>query len=249
MSGVAFAGWRSKSSNMPESPLITNTLFWVFASISVVSALGLVLHRSIIYSALMLIAVFLSIAAFFVLNNADFLAIAQTIVYAVGLTIILIFGVMFTGEKPAMGPAVPASRLLLYAIITALTGGLLLKAVNFPFTPLPGSVMPVETLQMEGTAGMLGKLLFQEYVLPFELASILLLVAMIGAIVISKKQFTSLEETMGRTKLPINTDSFIASEAEVLLEKRSQLTAPAAESKTPVGVAATESSSQGEAHE
>ncbi|MEB3206094.1 MAG: NADH-quinone oxidoreductase subunit J [Vampirovibrionales bacterium] len=171
--------------------MIEPIIFWTFALIAVGGALGVVLHRSILYSALFLIATFLSIAAFFVLNNADFLAVAQTVVYAVGLTIVMLFGIMFTGQLPFAkrtdGKTVSlAPPVAVFIFLTLLAAVALSAFVLFPV----GDLLPQTVLELtkEGTTKMLGKLLFSSYVFPFELASVLLLVAMMGAIVISKRE-------------------------------------------------------------
>lgn len=202
---------------MPQSLFLDNVLFWVFAVLSIGSALGVVLHRSIIYSALLLIVVFLSISGFFVLNNADFLAVAQTIVYAVGLTIIMIFGVMFTGDRSFANEPKARFQTLGYGIVVAFTFALLLRAGVYPYAIAQMPPEIAQRLQTEGSTVMLGQLLFSTYALPFELASILLLVAMIGAIVIAKKKFLTVEETFGETKFSLNLSSEPTAEAEAAI--------------------------------
>lgn len=199
---------------MTEKILLDSTIFWAFAGLSVLAALGVVFHRSIIYSALMLIIVFLSIAGIFVLNNADFLAIAQTVVYAVGLTIILIFGVMFTGDRSFQDGTVSRGHYVLFGIITVLTLGVLLRGSIFPYETTKTPEYLVTVLQNQGSTALLGQALFSRFVLPFELASILLLVAMIGAIVIAKKRFPAEDELLGKTRYDINTTSVLNPEAE-----------------------------------
>jgi NADH:ubiquinone oxidoreductase subunit 6 (subunit J) len=215
---------------MSQNMILDSTIFWVFATLSVLAALGVVLHRSIIYAALFLIVVFMSIAGIFVLNNADFLAIAQTIVYGVGLTIVMIFGVMFTGDRLFKDGAVPRSQYLAYTFIALLSFGVLLSGVLtlfqgreqflYPQWQVAPSAATINILQTQGSTPMLGALLFQKYLLPFEVASILLLVAMVGAIVLAKKRFTSEEEVLGLTKFDLNTESDLNPEAETLLETK-----------------------------
>jgi NADH-quinone oxidoreductase subunit J len=179
--------------------MIEGIIFWVFALAAVAGALAVVFHRSIIYASLALIVVFLSIAAFFVLNNADFLAVAQTIVYGVGLTIILLFGVMFTGDKPVA--PLPAPQRALFGVIVVSVLTLLVNVVTYPFVQQVPSQAWVQTVQAEGTTKMLGSLLYQNYAIPFEVASVLLLVAMIGAIVIAKKRFETEPASAGPLKI------------------------------------------------
>jgi NADH:ubiquinone oxidoreductase subunit 6 (subunit J) len=190
--------------------MLDSAIFWVFAVLSIAAALGAVLNRSIIYAALCLIAVFMSIAGFYVLNNADFLAIAQIIIYAVGLTIIMLFAIMFTGDKPMESHKVNRTARIAYGIIIAYVFALLLRGM------LMGSSVTVPSVNAdvatrfasEGSTVMLGELLFNKYALPFELASILLLVAMIGAIVVAKKRFVESEsELLGDVRLPVDLSS------------------------------------------
>jgi len=176
--------------------LIDNLIFWAFAVLSVGAALGVVFHRSVIYAALFLVVVFFSIAGVFLLNNADFLAVAQTIVYGVGLTIVILFGIMFTGDRLFQDSPVTRRQFLAFMIIAALTLVLFIPAAlnYYPAIPTPTELITV--LKTEGTTRLLGRSLFSTYALPFELASILLLLAMVGAIVISKKTFVDEPETL-----------------------------------------------------
>lgn len=205
--------------------ILDSTIFWVFAVLSVSSALGLVLHRSIIYAALLLIVVFMSIAGLFVLNNADFLAISQTIVYAVGLTIIMIFGVMFTGDRTFEPTNEIRNRHRAYWLVALFAGSTIfygtvtmLQRLVIPFWSKPiGPDMVVE-LQRNGSTNYLGKVLFSTYALPFEVASVLLLVALVGAIVLAKKRFELVEDTLGETKFELNVESELNPEAEAEYE-------------------------------
>ena len=171
-------------------------LFWTFAPLAIIMALGVVFSSSVLYSALCLLGVFVSIAAFFALNNADFLAVAQVLVYAVGLTIVILFGIMFTGRQLTFGySAEQFKRRSPYMLIAGLLALGLVAAYltgQMPFEV--ASEAWLATLKSEGTTRALGTLLFSKYVLPFELVSILLLVAMMGAIVLSRKKLEPAKE-------------------------------------------------------
>lgn len=192
---------------MEELTVLNQVSFWLFALLMVGSALGVVFHRSIVYSALFLLVAFLSIAGFFVLLNAPFIAAAQVLVYGVGLTIVLIFGIMLTGDKPFVDPVgqerpkrywqIPA--VIALAFMGFLTWALLypnyqLNAINGLFTPRMDPLtaqMPLlglEAIIADGGITHIGQLLFSQYLIPFELASVLLLLAMIGAIILSKRK-------------------------------------------------------------
>jgi NADH:ubiquinone oxidoreductase subunit 6 (subunit J) len=195
--------------------LIDATLFWFLAAVSIASAVGVVFHRNIIYAALFLVLVFLSIAGFFVLNNADFLAIAQTMIYAVGLTIVLLFGVMLTGHEGFKPGVVSTGRKIAFALVALLFGALLFFATTgglFMGTRLLPET--VTELQVVGSTAMLGKLLFKNYAIPFELASVLLLVAMMGAIILAKKELADDDQQLGKITMDDVTTSVLATDAE-----------------------------------
>ncbi|MBX2859714.1 MAG: NADH-quinone oxidoreductase subunit J [Vampirovibrio sp.] len=202
-----------------------NLIFWVFAAVSVLAAIGVVFHRSIVYSALFLLAVFSSIPAFFLLNNADFLAIAQMVVYAVGMTIVMLFGIMFTREKFMEEEPGRRQRFYAFVLIAGFSLALLLAAGAF-YTQYqvvtPGSAF-IATIQQDGSTGLLGALIFQKYLLPFEIASVLLLVAMVGAIIIAKKSFT--EESAG-LKYPVSEKEYINETAEGMLKEYYEMGRP-----------------------
>lgn len=202
--------------------MVDTVIFWTFATLAVVGGFQLVFNRSLIYAALGLLMTFLSIAGLFLLNNADFLAIAQVLVYAVGLTIIILFAIMFTGDKsPAANLLKPAN--IGYGLVTTYMVIALFAAIKYPFNFSGGSARAMfgggafGRIATEGSSGQLGLELFQNYGLPFELASLLLLVAMIGAIVISKKQFADQASTSVKYSLP--TQSRIPEEAREDMEK------------------------------
>lgn len=188
--------------------MVESVIFWAFAVLTVGAGLGAVLHRSIVYAALFLIVVFMSIAGFFILNNADFLALAQVIIYAVGLTIILLFAIMFTGDNQFETSRMPKAYWVMSAIVVAYTLALLLRAAIVSFPPVvPPSINYQAGMMIYGSTRMLGQTLFTAYALPFEVASILLLAAMIGAIIIAKKRFSESEAELAGMKLPLDLES------------------------------------------
>jgi NADH:ubiquinone oxidoreductase subunit 6 (subunit J) len=173
--------------------MIDTLIFWFFAIVSTLMAVGVVFAPSVLYAALCLLSVFFSIAGLFLLNNADFLAVAQVMVYAVGLTIVLMFGLMFTGNQalPSLNKRFGWLTLSIAIGSGLAVAGLLLKTSGqyAPKLVTPLGTLAKEAIVQNGTATQLGELLLTKYLLPFELASVLLLVAMIGAIVLSKKTF------------------------------------------------------------
>jgi NADH:ubiquinone oxidoreductase subunit 6 (subunit J) len=208
--------------------MLDSIIFWAFAVMAVGGALVTVCSRNMIHAALALIVVFMSVAGFYLLNNADFLAIAQIIIYVVGLTIMMLFAVMFTGEKPYFDRKKANSAVRVgYGIVALYVFALFLRTMlkGFANTPvLPVSPLVAAPLAQEGSTRMLGNLLFMDYALPFEIASILLLAAMIGAIVIAKKRFSdSPDQTLGENHLAVDVSSAPpASVIAALREKRLQ---------------------------
>jgi NADH:ubiquinone oxidoreductase subunit 6 (subunit J) len=192
--------------------LLETILFWVFATAAVGAALSVVFHPSIIYSALMLIVAFLSIAGVFVLNNADFLAVVQTLVYGVGLTIIILFGIMFTGDKLLSDRSVTKRQFAAYLVVAVMAFAMLLPAALHGYHVIPTPTTLAAIYQTEGSTGLLGSALFNIYSLPFEVASILLLIAMVGAILISKRSLSNTEEvsikyTPNQSQLPADAQT------------------------------------------
>lgn len=212
-------------------------LFWIFACAAVGAGVNAVFNKSAIYGALSLIVVFMSIAGFFVLNNADFLAIAQIIIYAVGLTIIMLFAIMLTGDKPMQSVPTDAKghldsvRLrifkmsrLAYGIIIAYVLVLLLRGVSQPTVFTASVAFTAQTqalinkITTQGTASVLSDILFRQATLPFELASILLLAATVGAIVIAKKRFEH-QAVDDSVRLPLDTASAPSQDAVEALRR------------------------------
>jgi len=178
--------------------IVYQIFFVIISGVLLLSALGVVLFKNIIYSAVSLIVTFLSVAGIFVLLNADFVAISQIIIYGVGITIILIFAIMLTSREEsaklwfAIAPrtlfALGISGGLFLLIAYAVTGGFTkLIGTAHIFNQNPQSAEAVKLIAQEGTAKIIGNALLQQYVLPFEILSILLLAAILGAVVIAKK--------------------------------------------------------------
>jgi NADH-quinone oxidoreductase subunit J len=190
--------------------IIYNLFFYVIAFVLVISTLGVIFLPRIVYSAVSLILAFLSVAGIFVLLNADFLAITQIIVYAVGITIIMIFAIMLTGSALdkklwiAFAPrtlfAFAIAGAFFVTILFAITDGFkLLAGGNNIFSATLPSFQTIEALQNEGTTRLIGQSLFTKYVLPFEVLSLLLLAAILGAVVMAKKDRDNLINPTTRT--------------------------------------------------
>lgn len=171
--------------------IIYNLFFYAIAFVLIIAALGVVFFPRIVYSAVSMIVAFLSVAGIFVLLNADFVAISQIIIYAVGITIVMIFAIMLTGKvsEKKLWIAFKPRTLFAFGISGVFFLGIVLSVItngNIFLSTLP-SIETIGTLQNEGTTGIIGNALLTKYVLPFEVLSLLLLAAIIGTVVMAKK--------------------------------------------------------------
>jgi NADH-quinone oxidoreductase subunit J len=181
-------------------------LFIVFALIAIVAALGVILSHKPVYSALFLLMNFGTLAALYIMLQAQFLAAVQVIVYAGAIVVLILFVVMLigggelgSGDRRTRGPgdtanAVPASpgrRVALgWPRITAIVLAVLLLA-GVGYGVITGQLAPIQGSEATFGAGSvqaIGSVLYTDYLLPFELASVLLLVAMIGAVVLARNE-------------------------------------------------------------
>ncbi len=158
-------------------------LFYIFAAIAVLAALSVVLQRTPVYSALSLIVVLGSLAVVYLLLGAEFLAVIQVIVYAGAIMVLFVLVIMLLNarQEAATNRSRMARRLgpLLLAVLMA---EILMVVWQRFSTSAPAS------RAFDGSPSALGELLFRNYVLPFEVTSILILVAVVGAVVLAKKQ-------------------------------------------------------------
>ena len=162
---------------------ILKLAFILLSVMSVGSAIMMIRSKNPVHSILWLIIVFFAISGHYVLLNAQFLAIVNIIVYAGAIMVLFLFVVMLMNLNADTEP-VKNHRLKLIGVIS---GGLLLLI-------LLSALMKMDTqhIQMkigdEGLIGNLGKVLFTNYILPFEISSVLFLSAMIGAVIIGTKE-------------------------------------------------------------
>jgi NADH-quinone oxidoreductase subunit J len=162
--------------------------FWVLAVGAVVSALAVVAARDLMRASLAMIAHFLVTAALYVLLQAPFVAMAQVIVYAGAIMVLFLFVVMLLGAQEA-GRAEPIGRQRLAALagLAVLAGVLVFVVSEGVPAAAPGTAaVPLDAAEEFGSTGQLADLLFRSHVLPFEIVSVLLLVAIIGAVVLAR---------------------------------------------------------------
>lgn len=160
-------------------------IFYLLAAIAVIFALSVVLFRKAMYSALSLIACLCSIAALFYQAGGPFIAAIQVIVYAGAIMVMIIFVIMLTSPE-AVFPGAPQLRRLPFAVLPL--SAILAATLVWIFALIPsGSGNPEESFFLADVGSIAGAL-FREYLLPFELTSILILVAVIGAIILTRTE-------------------------------------------------------------
>ena len=156
--------------------------FWLLAALTVGSALGVVVVRDLIRALMLLITSFLGVAGLYITLSADFVAVAQVLIYAGAISVLLIFAIMLTplASRDNAETFLQVPGLLLAGLV----------AFTIGFVSLETDWSIAERGGFEETASAIGEALLSKYVLPFEMASVLLLVAMLGAIVLVRPEGT-----------------------------------------------------------
>lgn len=149
------------------------------------AALGVVLFTNIVYSAFLLGGVFVSIAGMYLLLNADFVAAAQVLIYVGAVNVLILFAIMLVNKREDFAP-VPNSWVRKGATAIVSLGLFVLLSTMVLTTPWSFSTSPAAG---DSSILLIGQHFFTDFLLPFELASILLLMAMVGAIVLARREF------------------------------------------------------------
>jgi NADH-quinone oxidoreductase subunit J len=167
--------------------MLDQIVFHFFAALAVVSAILVVTRRNVVQSAIFLITALLATAGIFLQLHAEFLFIVQVILYAGGIMVLFVFVIMLINMDVSLHQIQFNRQWWLGLLLALVVGAQLVLAVVVSESKIAfGAPAPASAL--EPSAQLVGKILFSEYMLPFEIASILLLVAMIGAVVMAKKK-------------------------------------------------------------
>lgn len=161
--------------------------FWGVAVLATLTAVGVIMVRDTVYSALLLVVHLLALAVLFLLLNAQLIAAVQVVVYGGAIMVLFLFVIMMLGLERGEGATEKLGRqrplaLLLGGAMAALMGVVLSQAVVQP----AAGALNLEEISNNTQA--VGRLLFSDYLLAFEVTSILLLVAIIGAVVLAKRR-------------------------------------------------------------
>src|SRR5688572_4085565 len=168
--------------------MLTSVLFILFAGLAIGCAIGMVAQRNPLYSAISLIGVLLSLACLYVMLAAPFIAAVQVIVYAGAIMVLVVFVIMLLNveqeerRRKRLAFLVPTA-IGLAAVLIAETAFILYAVQDSPYTPRQG-------ISNVGLTASVGTGLFTTYLLPFEVTSVLLLMAIVGAMSLARRRNT-----------------------------------------------------------
>ncbi|MFN4280015.1 NADH-quinone oxidoreductase subunit J [Thermosynechococcus sp.] len=163
---------------------LTQTItFFALAGAVIAAALGVVLLNNVVYSAFLLGGVFLSISGLYILMNADFVSAAQILIYVGAVNVLILFAIMLVNKREAYTP-VPGRWLRQGGAAVVSLGVFALLTKMILQTPWQLSSLPPTT----DSITTIGQHFFSDFLLPFELASVLLLMALIGAVVLARRE-------------------------------------------------------------
>lgn len=164
---------------------LTEVIFWFLSALALLSAIMVLVSKNPVHSVLWLIVTFFAISGHYILLNAQFLAIVNIIVYAGAIMVLFLFVIMLMNLNAAVEP----KRSIWMKFAGVLSGGLLLAVLlSVVRTSIDLKGKSAEMLTGDiGLINNLGKVLYTQYAVPFEISSVLFLSAMVGAVVIGKK--------------------------------------------------------------
>jgi NAD(P)H-quinone oxidoreductase subunit 6 len=180
--------------NLAEGVQIVS--FCLLSVMMIGAALGVVLFSSIVYSAFLLGGVFISIAGLYLLLNADFVAAAQVLIYVGAVNVLILFAIMLVNKREDF-KALPNRWIRQGATALVCAGLFTLLSTMVLVTP-----WSISTARSSGDSSIvqIGEHFFTDFLLPFELASVLLLMAMVGAIILARREYIPEEILPGLTK-------------------------------------------------
>ena len=187
--------------------------FSVLSLVVIIGALGVILLENIVYSAFLLGGVFMSVAGLYLLLNASFVAAAQVLVYVGAVNVLIIFAIMLVNKKEDLRPIENIKSRKIISTSICLT--LLSLLIRVDLSNTWGLAEPSASIGEESTI-RIGEHLFSDYLLPFEVASVLLLMAMIGAIVLARRDVMSEDISTG---LPVDQELLEKPNEPLLIKK------------------------------
>jgi len=157
-------------------------VFYAFAAITVLSAFVVVFSRNIMYAAFSLLFTFCGVAGLYVLLQADFLAVTQILIYVGGILVLMLFGVMLTNKVVSVDIKTGTLHTIPAMILAAIVLGSLAAVFYATWSKTPDPATATTS-----TTKAIGELLMTNFVLPFEVASVILLAALVGAAFMARR--------------------------------------------------------------
>jgi len=167
---------------------ITSVLFYFFSAAALISAAFVVIKSNPVVSAMNLIVVFLSISGIYILLNSQFIAIMQVLVYAGAIMVLILFVIMLLNLRPAeislKNKTVPKA-LLVVLFVTVMAVSIIIVIISGRFSGTSGGITD-RIISETGSVQIIARAMFSEYLLPFELVSLLITIAIIGVVILSR---------------------------------------------------------------
>ena len=173
--------------------------FGILSVMMIGAALGVVLFSNIVYSAFLLGGVFISMAGLYLLLNGDFVAAAQILIYVGAINVLILFAIMLVNKRQDFSPLPSAGMRKIVTGIVSL-GLFALLSTMVLATPWAEPSAPVAD---QNSIVLIGEHFFSDFLLPFELASVLLLMAMVGAIILARREYLPDEVSTSQTILTL----------------------------------------------
>jgi len=164
--------------------MVTQIAFYSLSFLAVISSILMIFHKNAMYSVLFLLVCFFSVAGLYVMLNAQFLGIVHIIVYAGAIMVLFLYVIMFLNMNSPI--TIRKSRLVMLAAV--LTGLMFLFVLFAALWSTDFGQHPAQVDQTIGLPKTLGKVLFNEFLIPFEVTSVLFLSAMVGVVIVNKKE-------------------------------------------------------------
>ena len=163
--------------------------FYLIAAIMVVAAVRVVTTKNVVHAALYLVMVLAGVAAQYILLASEFVAITQVLVYIGAIVVLFLFGIMLTKAELGVSNDLDnnAPQKIVGAVVAVSLGGLLLWALNDKWNGARIDVIGKTTQELGQTTPQISDSIFSTYLVPFEVSSVLLLAALIGAIVLARR--------------------------------------------------------------
>ena len=161
---------------------MVDLVFWIVVGVTIVSAVMVVQSKQLLYSAIALLFTFVGVAGLYIFLWADFIAAVQVVVYVGGILVLIVFGIMLTNKITSVNIShTSVQRGIGATVVLGILAGIGFMIINTPWYQV-AATEPAQTTET------IGRLLMMDYLLPFEVASLLLLGTLIGATTLSRKE-------------------------------------------------------------